>query len=230
MERYLMVSILRLSVILDLGASLHMFNDLSRFSRFRKAPRGYYLLIGTSEVPILGYGDVFIQTIRENGSKGSLRLQDVAYYPDFLTNVVSFRLLRSRGIYWNIVSNTLFRQNDSSVVYVIKDTNGQQIIEEGTLTDSAHTIVLAADLKRRQPTSRKPQPISKGDGALWHARMGHLGPGALHMLGIKCLGVDLCGPPTSRYIYYAQAKIPRQISRRPPDRKLEWPCQKIHID
>ena len=50
------------------------------------------------------------------------------------------------------------------------------------------------------------------------------------MLGIKCLGVDLRGPPTSRYIYCAQAKIPRQISRRPPDRKLEWPCQEIYID
>ena len=113
---------------------------------------------------------------------------------------------------------------------VIKDTNGQQIIKEGTSTDSAHATVLAADLKRRQPTSRKPRPASKGDGALWHARMGHPGPGALHMLGIKCLGVDLRGPPTSGCIYCAQAKIPRQISRRPPDRKLEWPCQEIYID
>ena len=144
-----MVSILRLSIILNSGVSLYMFNDLSCFSRFRKALRGYYLLIGTSEVLILGYRDVFIRTIRENGSKGSLRLWDIAYYPNFLTNVVSFRLLRSKGIYWNIVSNTLFRQNDSSVVCVIKDTNSQQIIEEGTSTDSAHAIVLAADLKRR---------------------------------------------------------------------------------
>ena len=60
--------------------------------------------------------------------------------------------------------------------------------------------------------------------------MGYSSLGALYMFGKKGLGVALRGPPTSGCEYCAQAKIHRQISRRPPDRKLEWPCQEIHID
>ena len=35
----------------DCGASLHIFNNLRRFSNFRKAPRGDYVLAGSTRVP-----------------------------------------------------------------------------------------------------------------------------------------------------------------------------------
>jgi len=44
-------------------------------------------------VPILGYGDVTVQVIKLDKSKGILRLKDVAFCIDFNTNLVSFRLL-----------------------------------------------------------------------------------------------------------------------------------------
>src|ERR1700740_1295021 len=90
---------LKYSAILDSGASLHVFNDLSRFSSFQKAPRGDYLLAGASEVPILGYGHVDIRITKQNGTKGILRLKGVAFCPNFVTNIVSFRLLRAKGIH-----------------------------------------------------------------------------------------------------------------------------------
>jgi len=40
---------LRYAAILDSGASTHVFRDLSRFSRFRKASRGHCLLAGTAQ-------------------------------------------------------------------------------------------------------------------------------------------------------------------------------------
>jgi len=52
-------------------------------------------------VPILGYGDVTIQVIKLDKSKGILRLKDVAFYTDFNTNLVSFRLLQKQGFYWD---------------------------------------------------------------------------------------------------------------------------------
>ena len=64
---------LKLSTILDSGTTLHVFNDLSRFTNFRKAPRHHVLIAGDSEVPILGYGDINLQVNRPNGSKGTLR-------------------------------------------------------------------------------------------------------------------------------------------------------------
>jgi hypothetical protein len=51
---------LKLSTILDSGTTLHIFNNLSRFTNFRKAPSHHVLTAGDHEVPILGYGDVHI--------------------------------------------------------------------------------------------------------------------------------------------------------------------------
>jgi hypothetical protein len=90
---------LKLSTILDLGTTLHIFNNISRFYNFSKALRHEYVIAGSLEVPILGYGDVNVQVIRPDKSKGILRLKDVAFYTDFNTNLVSFRLLRKRGYY-----------------------------------------------------------------------------------------------------------------------------------
>jgi hypothetical protein len=87
------IFLLKLSAILDSRASLHVFNDLSRFSDFRNASRGDYLLAGASEVPILGYRNVDLRITKENGKKGILRLKEVTFCPDFVTNIVSFRLL-----------------------------------------------------------------------------------------------------------------------------------------
>ena len=212
--------------ILDSGTTIHVFNDLSRFSNFRKAPRGEYLLAGSSEVPVLGYGDVTLQITKENGTKGVLRLKNVAFCTDFITNLVSFRLLRARGIHWNTISNTLFRESNSSLVCILKEVEGQQVIE-----DNYHLSVLAAQrVRQRMQTSRKPQPASKGDGILWHLRMGHLGPLSLHKLGANSLGVALHGPSTTECSVCSQAKIRRQISQRPPDRAVTRLCQEVHID
>ena len=76
-----------------------MFNDLSHFTNFRKAPQGEYLLAGSSEVPLLGYGDVALQITKKNSMKKVLRLKNAVFCTDFAVNLVSFRLLKARDIY-----------------------------------------------------------------------------------------------------------------------------------
>jgi hypothetical protein len=209
---------LRDLAILDSGATIHVFNDLSRFSNFKKAPRGDYLLAARSEVPILGYGDVSLQL--KNGKV--LRLKNVAFCTDFVTNLVSFRLLKANGIFWNTVNNTLFREIDSSIICSLKEIAGQQVIEE----NSRPSILAAQRVQRRRgkPNSRMPRPASKGDGALWHARMGHPGPMSLHKLGANCLSVVLCESSTTECQFCAQIKIKQQISQRSSDQILTVSC------
>ncbi len=50
-------------VILDLGTTLHVFNDLARFYNLQKALRDYFIVTGNSQIVILAYRDVNI-TIR----------------------------------------------------------------------------------------------------------------------------------------------------------------------
>ena len=60
--------------------------------------------------------------------------------------------------------------------------------------------------------------------------MGHPGLMSLHKLGENALGVRLRGPKTVQCPYCSLAKIKRQISRRPPDRKPNYPCEELDID
>ena len=107
---------LRDLTILDSSTTIHVFNNLSRFSNFQKAPRGDYLIIETSNIPILGYGDVALRL--KNGK--ILRLKNVAYYFNFTINLVSISHLMDRGIHWNTINDILFRDSDSSKVVTLK--------------------------------------------------------------------------------------------------------------
>ncbi len=84
-------------VILDSGASIHIFNNLSHFTDFRKASRGNWIQTTGSEVPILGYGNVDLYTQKPNGSQDLMRLKDIAFYTDFSANLVAFWLLKKQG-------------------------------------------------------------------------------------------------------------------------------------
>ena len=225
---------LKLSTILDSGTTLHIFNDLSRFYNFRKAPRHEYVIAGSSEVPILGYGDVNVQVTKPDKSKGVLRLKDVAFCTDFNTNLVSFRLLRKRGYYWdNKGENNLLVRKDDSVLCQMEERHGQQTIEyvqSRSLKSAFNIRRLPRRQRERRISSRDVRPDSKGDARLWHLRLGHPGPMSLHHLGINALGVKLQGPKTTECQHCSLAKIKRQISRRSSDRNIDKPCLELHID
>jgi transposase InsO family protein len=226
---------LKLSTILDSGTTIHVFNDLTRFHNFRKAPRHHYLIAGNREVPILGYGDVNVDVKRPNNNKGVLRLKNVAFCTDFATNLVSFRLLRKKEYHWdNKGSNNYIARKDDTIVCEMKEIHGQQVIDYVPM-QSFNIITITSRLPRYQrrqsrTTSRQPRAASKADAKLWHLRMGHPGPLSLHHLGLNAMGVKLQGPKTTQCQHCAQAKIKRQISRVPPDRIINKPFNELHID
>lgn len=226
---------LKLSTILDSGTTIHVFNDLSRFLNFRKAPRYHYLTAGNREVPILGYGDVDVEVTRPNKGKGIIRLKNVAFCTDFATNLVSFRLLREKDYYWeNKGDNNFLARKDDSIMCKMQEIHGQQVIHYVPL-ESCNAVSITSRIPRRHRrksriTTRDPRPYAKGDAKLWHLRMGHPGPLSLHHLGISAMGVNLRGPRTTECQHCSQAKIKRQISRSPPDRVINKPFIELHID
>ena len=81
------------STILDSGATLHVFNDRTRFKDFRQAKEEDEIIAGNSVIPIEGFGTVEI-TVRTETTSGPIerriQLTDTAYVPEFHTNVASF--------------------------------------------------------------------------------------------------------------------------------------------
>jgi Pol polyprotein len=191
---------LKLSTILDSGTTLHIFNDLSRFHNFRKAPRHQYVTAGSSEVPILGYGDVDVRVTRPNGSRGTLHLKGVAFCTDFQHKSCFFQPPSKKGILLGQQRTEQFLGPRRRLSPVCDGETLWSAVIEYVPLGSVRSAFITSRLPRRRKrrvTSRDPRPDSKGDAKLWHLRLGHPGPMSLHQLGVNALGVKLNGPKTT---------------------------------
>jgi transposase InsO family protein len=177
---------------------------------------------------ILGYGTVDIE-VKKGKSPGILRIRNAAYCPDFMTNLVSFSNLKKRGIFWDTERNQLYRPINQSIVCSLEEVAGQQVIDHRPIERQFQAFAVNR-IPRRRITSKDPRPPRKGDGKLWHCRLGHAGPMAIHKLGENSLGVKLTGPSTVQCIHCSLAKIKRQEARRSPMRDRSIPGLEIHVD
>jgi hypothetical protein len=50
-----------------------------------------------------------------------LQFRNAAYYPDFMTSLVSFSKLKKRGVFWDTENNQLYREIDRSVVCQLQE-------------------------------------------------------------------------------------------------------------
>ena len=126
--------------ILDSGSTTHICNNLSRLEDVRDPGIGDYIWAGNSTIWIQGYGAVRVMA---EGSQGKqiMRLENVAWCPDFLCNLVSSRLLRRQGIWWdNREDPTSLRRRDGSIIAILSERYGQWIIEQPATPLSAFHV------------------------------------------------------------------------------------------
>lgn len=160
---------------------------------------------------IHGYGDVDILMQTALGGSHILRLKNVAYVPDFATNVASVRRLRDEGIFWDNQLE-LLRRADGTALGMILDLHDQYVLEHPGDLDRA------AFFTRRNRfnswTERRPR-LAEAD--IWHLRLGHPGPEALEHLVNSTKGVRIRGPATKECDSCARGKMTRQEYRKPKD-------------
>ncbi|KAF7566109.1 hypothetical protein PtrM4_144290 [Pyrenophora tritici-repentis] len=205
--------------ILDSGSTTHICNDLSRIEDVRPSTPGDYIWAGSSKVWIRGYGAVTLTT-EGSQDKQALYIVNVAWCPDFLCSLVSFRLLRRQGIWWdNREDPTSLRRWDGTIIAILSERHGQWIIEDTTLFDSAFHV-------RMNRTKRSPQ---RATAMLWHKRLGHPGPSAIEHLIQQSEGVRIKGITTVQCDACGRSKSKRQI-RRALRLNDEGPGERIAID
>jgi hypothetical protein len=224
------------SFLLDSGSSIHVSRDRERFSNFQRPPPGHYAVCGSGTIEIQGYGEVDVVLTNRKGRKRLLRLHKVAYCPQFPTNLVSLQLLEARGIDWKHREGEITIRGDPEALGNTKRVHGQYVIEynENGRPESTHAVLNSSfsneQRKRFTQQTRGTRQPAWASSALWHKRMGHIGPAALSQLGKQTLGVKIRGPSTSQCQDCALAKITRQISRRPDPNKSTRPFHQVHID
>lgn len=88
-------------MILDSGAILYICNDIDRFKSFKALIDNLFILAGTLEVWIEGFGCINLMIIWLDGSKGMIYLKNIIYCLIFVTNIVLYNILYNIGIIWN---------------------------------------------------------------------------------------------------------------------------------
>jgi hypothetical protein len=219
---------LRNAAILDSGATIHIFNEIVRFSHYRTEPTGDVIIIGKGQVPVIGYGDVRIEV--QNGRRRViLKLRDVAHCPDFVTNVVSLERLNEEGLYWDNRASRqcIRRETDGSVVCQVSRQLGQYVLEY--LSPNLGRAALYA--RHTAFDSWAARIPSEADGETWHQRLGHPGKEALQRTVEACSGIKIRGPALVECDECAKAKITRQIRRAPRNEANEAdPGTRIELD
>ncbi|KAI1508876.1 gag-pre-integrs multi-domain protein [Pyrenophora tritici-repentis] len=209
------------SFILDSGATCHITNNPDRIYNYRPSSLGDYIWAGSIKIWIRGYGTTDITLQHQHGTT-KLVLRDVAICPEIVCNLVSFRLLRQRGIWWDTKSNpTNLRGPDDQVIGNLSETFGQWVLEYSPLPQAfVHT---------RAITTRTQRGPKKASAMLWHKRLGHPGPAAIEHLVQQSEGVRVQGVTTVQCDSCGRAKSKRQI-RRLPRTNDEGPGERLAID
>lgn len=159
-----------------------------------------------------------------NGPKGPTRLElvNVAWCPDILCNLVSFRLLRQQGIWWDTKGDpTALKRRDDTTIADLIEAHGQWVLE--------HRDVAKASFYTRSVHSRTKRSAQKADAMRWHKRLGHPGPAVIEHLVHQCEGVRIKGITTVQCNACGRAKTKRQI-RRTPRTNYEGPGERLAID
>ncbi|KAL5371266.1 hypothetical protein DPSP01_014784 [Paraphaeosphaeria sporulosa] len=182
---------------------------------------GDYIWAGNTKIWIKGYGSIDL-TLKNQSGTTKLVLHDVAICPDLLCNLVSFRLLRQRGIWWDTqVDPTTLRGPDDAIIGNLTEIHGQWVLEYESLSHASHHA--------RKITSRTKRAPQKASAMLWHKRLGHPGPAAIEHLVQQAEGVRVKGITTVECDSCGRAKSKRQI-RRAPRINTEGPRERLSID
>jgi hypothetical protein len=165
---------LRKSFILDLGSTYHITKDPNRVYGFHQPTPGDYIWAGNSKVWIKGYGSIDL-TLKNNDKTTKVTLQDVAICPDLLCNLVSFRLLRHKGIWWDTRSDpTTLQGAENRIIGIVIEMHGQWVLEYEPLS--------SASFHTRRITTRTKRGPQRVTALLWHKRLGHPGPASIEHL------------------------------------------------
>ncbi|KAG9384285.1 hypothetical protein A1F94_006196 [Pyrenophora tritici-repentis] len=152
---------------MDSGTTIHVGNDLGRFTDIRPPMTGDFLWAGNTRVWIKAYGSVTLRVDSADGHR-LLYLENVAYCPDLHCSLVSFRILRRQGLWWDTKSDpTILRRSDDSELAVLHEKYGQWILELNDAEARAATTEEIAAWIRTIELPPRPNPTREELGTFY---------------------------------------------------------------
>ncbi|KAI0999428.1 hypothetical protein K3495_g8768 [Podosphaera aphanis] len=207
--------------LLDNGADGHVSNNLALAISTLKSPKTpTYVQSGAGIYRIIGYGDMVFHAHLGNGKTYKMTLTNVAFAPEFLTSVVSWKALKRKEVKWNSDTNAM--TFNEQLICQLLDRHDYDAFTENPLPDIQNHETTA------MVNSTSPQNLI-GSERLWHQRLGHPGPGSVQQIRSETVKIDEKSPKTFKCKDCALNKATKLISRRPTER-ARIPFERVHFD
>jgi hypothetical protein len=114
------------SVVIDSGATVHLFNDKRHFQELRTVSKTISS-VGGGDLPITGTGTVHLRVPCDANEFNTLVLRDVYYVPQSPFNLLSVGLAEDVGLFVDFRERTL-TNNDNQVVASLERTKGEYLL------------------------------------------------------------------------------------------------------
>ena len=170
---------LKNSWILDSGSDSHICNSSmkDRLKITRQAHRLDAVTSGT-RLQIKCYGELRINVMADN-KPGTILLQDVAYVPDYPTNLVSLYKAEAKGVDWQLLKKQLMC--NGKCVANVKSYGGHYLLEDNT---DSNTTALTTDIQAHHT-------VKTVTVLQWHNILGHTSAEAIEHLQTSAEGVKI---------------------------------------
>lgn len=206
---------------------------------------------GSGISPILDYANMTFNAHMGNGETFKMTIKNVAFVPEYLTSVISWKLLKNKNVKWNTDSNIL--SYNGKLICKLLERHDHDVFTAEPIPDNVQQIQnipknhsnLSVDNMSNsllsklsnQETKSSPNGLinsikprkSVGSESLWHQRLGHLGREALRYIQSETVKLEVNGPKTVDCKDYAINKVVKIISRRKSDRATAL-FERIHFD
>ncbi|KAJ3569220.1 hypothetical protein NP233_g5191 [Leucocoprinus birnbaumii] len=163
-------------LILDCGATSHMFSKKEFFASMIPEASGEYVTVGGhNRVSVAGRGSVRFRARLEKGYL-TVTLTDVLYVPKLGHNLVSLGALHKAG------ASVMSTENGLIVIH------GGEELFRATLGGVGGALYMIEHVGQQQ---ERALVASSGSMRLWHRRMGHLSPSAIRAMSNQNMVKDL---------------------------------------
>ena len=184
------------SFIFDSGSTGHICNDIKRFIHFKPSLSAEYCLAGSETLEIGGWGSVKLRTVCPGFPDGrEITLTNVAYIESFHCSVVSFKVLKQKGVEWDTKDDWLLHQGMR--LCKLPTHFGQWCLEYNQIKSVPMDVPMAVNatalssFKARSSRHEKPDLVLDVETA--HRVFGHINKEALHHLEENCKGLKITG-------------------------------------
>ena len=204
-------------ILLDSGASVHIFNDRSHFITLNPLASPTTVYAGISRARVEGIGRVPIKVNTREG-KRIMILEEVLFIPSFQSSLVSFGRLQERGVEWDSASGELMHYGEH-LCFIQR--HGRHYLIEFKLQKGEETgFSVKHSMKLKESTA---------SADVWHWRLGHPGEAPISHLEEASRNAHVKGKLSNKCTPCCLGKATRIVSRRSPD-PSQRPFQKVHFD